>query len=202
MGPHPCTHSEFRDLFGIRRATCQPINTPKTKNERVPASLKANTCYACCPDRKKGAQICNALLQNACNHAASLRKNSNDTSNWTLELNGEKFTIIPFPASPKDKYELLQKLINVNKRIRSNEFKTITTQRIPCRTRDIIIKQMLLHPDILFIAPVFAADDPTPTSHKIMLRATPDTAIITDNTLDQLPGLTPNILTPNPREHN
>jgi hypothetical protein len=33
-------------------------------------------------------------------------------------------------------------------------------------------------------------------------RATPDTAIITDNTLDQLPGLTPNILTPNLREHN
>jgi hypothetical protein len=201
MGPHPHTHSEFRDLFGIRRATYQPINAPKTKNERVPASPKANACYACCPDRKKGVQICNALLRNACNHAASLRKNNNDTSNWTLELNGAKFAIIPFPASPKDKYELIQKLINVNKRIRSNEFKTIITQRIPHRTRDIIIKQMLLHPDTLFIAPTFAADDPTPISHKIILRATPDIAIITDNTLDQLPGLTPNILNPNLREH-
>jgi hypothetical protein len=105
-------------------------------------------------------------------------------------------------VSPKDKCELLQKLINVNKRIRSNEFKTIMTQRIPHRTRDIIIKQMLPHPDILFVAPMFAANDPTPISHKITLRATPDTAIITYKTLDQSPGLTPNILTPNQREHN
>jgi hypothetical protein len=62
------------------------------------------------------------------------------------------------------------------------------------------MKQMLLCPGILFIAPMFAANDPTPMSHKITLRATPDTAIITDNTLDQLPRLTPDILTPNLRE--
>ena len=203
MGENPYTFCEFQALFGIRRATYQPINAPTHKNEHIQPSPKANAYFMTCVDRKRGVKICDNLLRGASQHADSLRSsNDNEQPTWTLELNGAKFAIIPFPDVAKDKHELLQKLINVNKRIKSNEFKIISTQRIPPSTSNIVIKQMLLHPDIFLIAPVFVIDDPTPVGHRILLRVTPETAIIVATTLHLLPGLTPGILLPNLRNFN
>ena len=61
--------------------------------------------------------------------------------------------------APKDKYELLQNPININKQIKNNEFSIIITQRIPYKPHKIIIKQMLLHPDIFIIEPMFAVNN-------------------------------------------
>ena len=65
----------------------------------------------------------------------------------------------------------------------SNKFKIKITRRIPyIMTYKIIIKQMLLRPNIFIIAPIFTIDNFVSTGFNNELRVTPKTAIIVAGT--------------------
>ena len=88
----------------------QPINRPTNKNKQFFTFTKARVYFVCSPNRKQGVRLCNSFIRNATKHAKASKTKKMDS-----QIRSETCDHPPFPEAPKDKYGLLQKLININK---------------------------------------------------------------------------------------